>query len=84
MIRLLFLLALSLFALSFTTKTQEEISPQGDTRMGTDAATSGTDVDDKDIQAQEDATRNKPNTNQETEKKEIKTNGTDDHGLPTN
>lgn len=81
--RFLFLIVLSFLSLSFTTKTQDEISPEGDTRMGTDAATSGTDIDDKDIQAQEDK-RNMPNSNQETEKKEIKTNGTDDHGLPTN
>lgn len=81
--RILFLIMLSLLSLSFTTRTQDEISPQGDTRMGTDAAASGTDIDDKDIQAHEDK-RNKPNTNQETEKRETKTNGTDDHGLPTN
>lgn len=82
MFRLLFLFAISLFSLSFTSKTQDEIQPEGDTRMGTDAAATGTDLDDKDIQAQEEK-RNKPNLNQETEKKEIKTNG-NDHGVPTN
>lgn len=81
--RFLLLIVLSFMSLSFTTKTQDEISPQGDSRMGADAATSGTDIDDKDVQSQEDKL-SKPNSNQETEKKEIKTNGADDHGLPTN
>jgi hypothetical protein len=81
--RIILLAFLTLMSLSFTTKTQDEVSPQGDSRMGADAATSGTDMDDKDIQSQEDQL-SKPNSNQETEKKEIKTNGADDHGLPTN
>lgn len=82
MLRILFLIILSLLVMSFTQKPQDKISPQGDSRMGADAATSGTDLDDKDIQAQEDRQK-VPNQNQETQKKEIKTNGKD-HGVPTN
>lgn len=36
------------------TSTQSSPSPQGDTHMGSDAAKTGTDINDKDIQAQED------------------------------
>ena len=82
MLRIFFLLSLSLLVMSFTQKSRDELSPQGDTRMGADAATSGTDLDDKDIQAQEDRQK-VPNQNQENQKKEIKTNGKD-HGVPTN
>lgn len=82
MFRFLLFLFMFLMVLSFNTKSEKTYSPQGDARMGADAATTGTDLDDKDIQAQEDR-RKVPNQNQETQKKETKTNE-NDHGLPTN
>lgn len=58
MIKLLALLSFLLLSMSFNHSwdegTSSSPSPQGDTRMGADAANSGTDVTDKEIQAQED------------------------------
>lgn len=85
MFRLVFLLLLSSLALAYINKTQDDISPQGDARMGADAVTSGTDLDDKELQAQEDQ-REKPDTNQESEKAKPKTKSDQEtnYGLPPN
>lgn len=72
MFRLVFLLLLSSLALAYINKSQDEISPQGDSRMGADAVTSGTDLDDKELQAQEEH-REKPDPDQETGKAKPKT-----------
>lgn len=58
MLKFLTILSFLVLALSFNHSLEDQSStspsPQGDTRMGADAATSGTDVTDKEIQAQED------------------------------
>lgn len=59
---MIFILALSFGAKSFATMspgftpkstTHTSPSPQGDTRMGADAAATGTDVEDREIQEEE-------------------------------
>lgn len=61
MIKFLGLVLFSLLVTSFNYAIEEGAStspsPQGDIRMGADAVTTGTDVTDKEIQAQEDKGR---------------------------
>ena len=71
MIKLLAFLSFLFLSLSFNQSwddgTSSSPSPHGDTRMGADAANTGTDVTDKEIQAQED--KGVMNQNQEPPEK---------------
>ncbi len=81
MIKFLAILSFLILAVSFNHSLEDRASsspsPHGDTRMGADAATSGTDVTDKEIQAQED--KGQMNQTQEPpEKVEIQKESTDE------